>query len=64
MATTYGDCESAEAENVAKTVAISTADPRLIRLIERWDSLPHDVRAEIIRFVDHAVAYSEFPDGQ
>jgi len=64
VATTYGDCESAESENVAKTVAIVTADPRLIRLVERWDLLPYHVRDEIIRFVDHAVASSEIPDGQ
>ena len=47
-ATTYGDCDSTESENVAKTVAISSADPRLIALVERWDSLPDDVRDEIV----------------
>jgi len=62
--TVYVNGRNLKSENVAKTVAISSADPRLIRLVERWDSLPHDVRDEIIRFVDHAVASSEIPDGQ
>ena len=54
-ATTYGDCDSAESGNVAKTVAISSSDPRLIALVERWDSLPADARDEIIRSVNEVI---------
>ena len=46
---TYDDCESAESENVAKTVAISSVDPRLTVLIECWDALSDDVQDEVVR---------------